>query len=158
VFANCPSYFEQLSTGIDYWRHKLDAASGIDVYGNSGLAVGDIDNDGWDDLYVCQPGGLPNRMYRNRRDGTFEDVTDTAGVGVLDSTASALFVDFENRGCQDLLVVCASGPLLFRNDGKARFRLASHAFAFESPPQGAFTGAAAADFDGDGLTDVYFCV
>ena len=158
VFADCPSFHAQLSAGIDHWRERLDAATGIDVYGNSGLAVGDIDNDGYDDLYVCQPGGLPNRLYRNRGDGTFEDVTDIAGVGVLDSTASALFVDFDNRGFQDLLVVCASGPLLFRNDGKAQFRPVPDAFAFDTPPQGAFTGAAAADFDGDGLADVYFCV
>jgi len=37
----------------------LDAACGIDVYGNNGVAVGDIDNDGWDEIYVCQPSGLP---------------------------------------------------------------------------------------------------
>ena len=66
----------------------------IDVYGNNGVAAGDFDNDGFDDLYVCQPAGLPNRLYRNRGDGTFEDVTEKAGVGVLDNTACALFADF----------------------------------------------------------------
>jgi len=57
-------------------------------------------------LYICQPAGLPNRLYHNRGDGTFEDVTEKAGVGVLDATACALFADFENKGVQDLLVVC----------------------------------------------------
>ena len=45
----------QLLFGADYWRTVLDGAVGIDVYGNNGLAVGDFDNDGRDDLYVCQP-------------------------------------------------------------------------------------------------------
>ena len=42
-------------------------------------------------MYVCQPAGLPNRLYHNRGDGTFDDVTDRAGVGVLDGTACAIF-------------------------------------------------------------------
>jgi len=158
VFAGCRSFAEQVALGLDDWRHRLDIASGIDVYGNSGLAAGDIDNDGWDDLYVCQPGGLPNRLYRNKGDGTFEDITEAAGVGVLDSTASALFVDFDNRGRQDLLVICSSGPILFRNDGKGRFAAIPGAFQFAQEPQGTFTGAAVADYDGDGFLDVYFCL
>ena len=56
-------------------------------------------------MYASPP-GLPNRLYRNRGDGTFEDVTEQSGVGVLDFTACALFADFDNRGFQDLLVVC----------------------------------------------------
>jgi Flp pilus assembly protein TadD/peroxiredoxin len=152
------SYKEQLLPGIDHWRTVLDGASGIDVYGNHGVAAGDFDNDGFDDFYVCQPGGLPNRLYRNRGDGTFEDVTDRAGVGVLDATACALFADFDNRGAQDLLVVCTSGPLLFQNDGRGKFTLKPDAFRFAQPPQGTFTHAAIADYDRDGKLDVYFCL
>src|ERR1700730_11232065 len=114
------SYTNQMLRGSDYWRTVLDGACGIDVYGNNGVAAGDFDSDGFDDLYVCQPAGLPNRLYRNRGDGTFEDVTEKSGVGVLDSTACALFADFENKGLQDLLVVCGSGPLLFLNTGKRK--------------------------------------
>jgi tetratricopeptide (TPR) repeat protein/peroxiredoxin len=152
------SYREQLLQGSDYWRTVLDGASHIDVYGNNGITVGDIDNDGFDDLYICQPAGLPNRLYRNRGDGTFEDATDAAGVGVLDNTACALFADINNDGRQDLIVVAVDGPLLFRNQGEGRFRFKPDAFRFAQPPQGTFTGAAIADYDRDGLLDVYFCL
>ncbi len=158
AFGQIDSYRTQLLFGADYWRTMLDGAIGADVYGNNGLAVGDFDNDGRDDIYVCQPAGLPNRLYQNRGDGTFEDVTDKCGVGVLDFTACALFADFENRGFQDLLVVCATGPLLFRNDGRGKFSLKRDAFKFARPPQGAFTHAAIADYDRDGRLDVYFCL
>ena len=84
------SYKNQMAHGADYWRTVLDGAIGVDVYGNNGVAVGDLDNSGFDSLYVCQPAGLPNRLYRNRGDGSFEDVTEKAGVGVLDGTACAL--------------------------------------------------------------------
>src|SRR6266576_2900176 len=152
------SYGNQMLHGVDYWRTVLDEACGIDVYGNNGLAVGDFDGDGLDDLYVCQPAGLPNRLYRNRWDGTFEDVTERAGVDVLDSTACALFADLENKGRQDLLVVCGSGPLLFLNQGNGKYSLKRDAFQFVRPPQGTFTHAGIADYDGDGRLDIYFCL
>jgi len=152
------SYKTQMLHGADYWRTILDGAIGVDVYGNNGVAAGDFDNDGFDDLYVCQPAGLPNRLYRNRGDGTFEDVTDKAGVGVLDNTACALFADFQNRGRQDLLVVCGTGPLLFVNQGDGTFALKRDAFKFARPPQGTFTHAAVADYDRDGRLDIYFCM
>ena len=158
ALGSTESYRSQMSHGADYWRSVLDAACGIDVYGNNGVATGDYDNDGFDDLYICQPAGLPNRLYRNRGDGTFEDVTEQAGVGVLDNTACALFVDFRNCGLQDLLVVCGSGPLLFLNQGNGGFKIKPNAFAFAQQPQGTFTHAAVADYDGDGRLDIYFCL
>ena len=151
------SYTAQMLHGVDYWRTVLDGACGIDIYANNGVAAGDYDNDGFDDLYVCQPAGLPNKLYRNRGDGKFEDVTEKAGVGVLDNTACALFADFENRGLQDLIVVCGGGPLLFRNQGDGSFQLKRDAFEFASAPVGTFTHAAVADYDGDGRLDIYFC-
>jgi tetratricopeptide (TPR) repeat protein/peroxiredoxin len=158
ALGSAASYKHQLQHGADHWRTVLDGAIGVDVYSNNGVAAGDYDNDGFDDLYVCQPAGLPNRLYHNRGDGTFEDVTDSAGVGVLDNTACALFADFENRGLQDLLVVCGTGPLLFRNQGDGTFALRQNAFQFARPPQGTFTHAAIADYDRDGRLDIYFCL
>ena len=152
------SYAKQLAHGADYWRTVLDGAIGVDVYGNNGVAAGDFDNDGFDDFYVCQPAGLPNRLYRNRGDGTFEDVTQKSGVGVLDNTACALFADFDNKGRQDLLVVCGTGPLLFINQGDGTYVLKRDAFKFAHEPQGTFTHAAVADYDRDGRLDIYFCM
>ena len=152
------SYKSQMLFGADHWRTVLDGAIGVDVYCNNGVAAGDFDNDGFDDFYVCQPAGLPNRLYHNKGDGTFEDVTEKAGVGVLDSTACALFADFDNRGHQDLLVVCGTGPLLFVNQGNGTFTLKRDAFKFAKPPQGTFTHAAVADYDRDGRLDIYFCM
>ena len=158
AFAHVDSYHSQLMHGSDYWRTVLDGAVGVDVYGNNGVTAGDFDGDGFDDIYICQPAGLPNRLYRNRGDGTFEDVTEKAGVGVLDRTSCALFADFLNRGRQDLLVVCGTGPLLFLNNGNGTFTLKRDAFQFAGAPQGTFTHAAIADFDNDGRLDVYFCL
>jgi len=152
------SYSAQLLHGTDYWRTVLDGASGIDIYGHNGVSVADIDNDGFDDLYVCQPAGLPNRLYRNRGDGTLEDITEASGLGILENTACALFADFDNDGRQDVIVVRANGPLLFLNEGGGKFRQKNDAFQFANPPQGTFTGAAAADYDCDGWLDVYFCL
>jgi hypothetical protein len=85
------------------------------------------------------------------------EVMTNAGVGVLDTTSSALFVDFRNCGLQDLVVLRPDGPLLFLNQGDSRFRLQPGAFRFRTAPQGSFTGMAAADYDRDGHVDLYLC-
>jgi tetratricopeptide (TPR) repeat protein len=157
MFRDAPSFRQQLQVGIPAWRARLDSATGIDVHGHNGIAVGDIDADGFDEIYICQPGGLPNRLYKRRVDGTLEDITDAAGVGVLDSTASALFVDFRNIGLQDLVVLRPEGPLLFLNQGGNVFRLKPRAFLFQNQPLGSFTSMCAADYDRDGRVDLYFC-
>ena len=156
-FRESQSFGQQLARGVPYWRARIDSAAGIDVYGNNGVAVGDIDGDGLDEIYVCQPGGLPNRLYKNRGDGTFDDVTDRAGVGLHDDSTCALFVDLRGIGRQDLVVATIGAPLLFLNDGSGRFREKRDAFRFRTAPQGTFTGMAAADYDRDGRIDLYLC-
>ena len=156
LFEHAPSFEQQLLRGVPYWRARLDPASGIDIYGSNGIAVGDIDHDGEDEIYVCQPGGLPNRLYKFQPDGTLQDITDAWGVGILDDSSSALFVDLRNIGRQDLVLLRGSGPLLFLNEG-TNFRLRTDAFRFRTNPAGAFTGMAAADFDRDGKLDLYLC-
>src|SRR5579871_6154381 len=157
AFRSVPSFQEQLLQGNVWWRSRLDSAAGIDIYANNGVAVGDIDNDGFDEIYVCQQGGLPNRLYKNQGDGTFADITEKSGVGVLDDTTCALFADFRNSGRQDLVVLRAAGPLLFLNQGDGTFRHVPDAFRFRNEPQGSFTGMAAADYDRDGRLDLYLC-
>ncbi|MGC2197806.1 MAG: FG-GAP-like repeat-containing protein [Terriglobales bacterium] len=158
AFGASASFSAQMLHGSDYWRTVLDQACGIDIYGHNGVAVGDIDGDGFDDVYVCQPAGLPNRLYRNRGDGTFEDITEGSGLAILENTACALFADFDNDGRQDLVVVRTDGPVLYRNEGAGKFRKQPDAFHFAKPPQGTFTGAAVADYDRDGYLDIYFCL
>jgi tetratricopeptide (TPR) repeat protein/peroxiredoxin len=158
TFAGNPSYVSQLIPGTDYWRTVLDGACGIDIYGHNGVSFADVDGDGFDDLYICQPAGLPNRLFRNRADGTFEDITAASGLGILENTACALFADFDNDGRQDVIIVRTGGPLLFLNEGGGKFRAKPDAFQFATPPQGAFTGAAVADYDRDGWLDIYFCL
>ncbi|MFZ0907952.1 MAG: tetratricopeptide repeat protein [Candidatus Acidiferrales bacterium] len=158
VFAGVSSFSSQLGHGIDYWRTLLDGACGIDIYGHNGVSFADVDGDGFDDLYVCQPAGLPNRLYRNRGNGTFEDITETSGLGILENTACALFADINNDGRQDAIIVRAEGPLLFLNEGGGKFRPEPGAFQFADSPRGSFTGAAIADYDRDGWLDIYFCL
>ncbi len=157
VFGGTASFQDQLRKGIPYWRSALDVMCGTDVYGSQGIAVGDVDNDGRDEIYVCQSGGLPNRLFKIQANGTAIDITDKAKVGILDDTSSALFFDTRNRGLQDLVLLGSAGPMLFLNQGNGSFELVEKAFQFSRAPQGSFTGMAAADFDGDGFTDLYLC-
>ncbi len=158
AFAGNPALAAQLAHGSDYWRTILDGACGIDIYGHNGVSIADIDGDGFDDLYICQPSGLPNRLFRNRGDGTFEDITESSGLGLLENSACALFADINNNGRQDAIIVRTAGPLLYLNEGGGKFRAKPDAFDFANPPQGAFTGAAIADYDRDGWLDIYFCL
>jgi hypothetical protein len=149
------SYKHQLARGLDAWRTELDAATGIDVYGHNGIAVGDYNGDGREDLYVCQPAGLPNRLYRNNGDGTFDDVSRAAGVDVLDASTMALFADLDNDGDQDLTVIAGTRVLIFRNDGKGKFGQPLQNGMKESGAT--LTSAALADYDRDGDLDLYGC-
>ncbi len=157
VFEGEPSFNDQLCKGVPYWRARLDPACGIDVYGENGIAVADIDGDGLDEIYVCQPGGLPNRLYKFDGKGRLRDISHAAGLDLYDDTAGALFVDLRNSGAQDLVLVRTNQLLLFLNDGKGRFTLHKDAFRFATPPQGSFTSVAAADYDRDGRLDLYVC-
>ncbi len=157
VFGEIDSFREQLSLGIDHWRDSLDAALGVSIYGHQGISLGDFDGDGLEDIYIGQPGGLPNRLYRNNGDGTFLDATHRAGLDVLDDTSMTLLSDIDNDGDQDLILIGAT-PMLYRNGGDGRFTLDSDA-GLDVPEDKAamFTGAALADYDLDGDVDLFVC-
>ena len=152
------AFRRQLSTPLDAWSRSLDAVLTRDSNGHHGVSAGDADGDGLDDLYVSQPAGLPNRLFRARGDGTFEDVTARAGVGVLDDTAQSLFADIDNDGDEDLVLATSTQPLLFVNDGTGTFAPVAGAFTFDKPLQGLITGVTMADYDRDGFLDAYLCV
>ena len=157
LLGGSAAWREQLLRGIPYWRSRLDSASGIDIYGSNGIAAADIDNDGWDEIYISQPGGLPNRLFKRRGDGTYKEIAAEAGLDLLDDTSCSLFVDFRNSGWQDAIVLRPRGPLYFMNEGHGRFRLLPDAFRFASAVQGTFTGMSAADYDRDGRVDLFLC-
>ena len=150
------SFHRQLAFALDPWLANLDSVFMAVSMGHHGVSAGDADGDGRDDLFVAQPAGLPDRLFRNKGDGTFEDVTEQSGLMVLDETSQAIFADVDNDGDEDLiLVVTGSGLLLFRNDGKGHFTLDPDAFHLKL--QGTPMSIAVADYDRDGFLDVYLC-
>ena len=161
AFGAIDSFRRQLSVSLDDWGTTLDSALARDSSGHHGVAVADVDGDGLEDVYVCQPHGFPNRLYRARGDFTFEDVTERSGLGILEDTQHALFADVDNDGDQDLVLSLSSGLsalVLFRNDGTGHFTRDKDAFRFARPLQGAPMGLAIADYDRDGFLDLYLCV
>jgi hypothetical protein len=119
----------------------------------SGVAVGDVDGDGWVDLYFCRLEG-PNVLYRNLGNWSFEDITAQAGVGCPGQfSTGAVLADVDGDGDLDLLVnALGGGTRLFLNDGRGKFT--------ESTESGLLNrfGAhslALADIDGDGDLDLY---
>jgi len=153
AFATSRSYHGQLCQPIDYWLERIERRNNIFHFGHHGLALGDVNGDGLDDVYLCQPGGLPNRLFVHRRDGTLEDRSAAAGVDVLDFSRSALFVDLDNDGNQDLAVSTASKILFFAGDGKGGFALRAE----QKDAQGGYS-LAAADYDNDADLDLFVCM
>lgn len=127
----------------------------INLYDHGcGLAVGDIDGDSDEDVYFANQLG-PNQLFRNRGDGTFEDVTEEAGVALADRIcASAAFNDFDNDGDQDLYVTSTrGGNVLFQNQGHGTFVDVTDAAGVKHV--GHSQAGAFFDYDRDGYLDLF---
>lgn len=127
--------------------------------GGAAAAVGDFDNDGFDDLFVTNSDeGKPNFLYRNNGDMTFSDVTAAAGVvGGNDKksiVADALWFDYDNDGWQDLLVARFGTPLLYHNEKNGKFRDVTAEAGFNR--FGNTIAVIAFDYDRDGMLDLMF--
>src|SRR5437764_2514385 len=150
-------------------------------YYGMGAAVGDYDNDGFEDLYVTGYGG--NTLYHNNGNGTFTDVTKAAGVAGGGWSASAGFFDYDNDGKLDLFVTryvnwsfstnryCGEQTpgsraychpdnyegatnILYHNNGDGTFTDVSTKAGIANP-NGKGLGVSFADYDGDGYTDIF---
>ncbi len=140
---------DQLVYGLDQWARKIP---GLDIVGHQGLSVGDVNQDGFDDLYICQPHGLPNLLLIQNPDGTAEDMGAQAGVDILDDSRASLMIDIDNDGDQDLVVTTEQSLVLMSNKGKGEFQL-EHELAIGHSGH----SVSAADYDQDGDLDLYIC-
>lgn len=139
-----------LARSIAELSGRMDASFGVGVLGHHGVTVADVNGDGIEDIYLCQPGGVPNQLWIRQPDGSAIEAGEAAQLDVLDSSSSALFIDLDGDGDRDL--VLASGASLdlfaFTPQGFVNVR------RFARP---GITGLAAADVDLDGRLDIYVC-
>lgn len=153
IFSKEPIFETQLRHGVNFWQARIQNSVGLDFFGHQGIALGDVNQDQLDDLYVCQPGGLPNRLFLHQSDGTLIDASKEYGVDILDSTSSALFVDLNNDGYQDLVTVSPTRVLIYRNHNGQVFRRQRES----SIDLKASFSLSAADYDADRYLDLYVC-
>jgi hypothetical protein len=145
-----------LESGRPGKDHLLDSAG-------AGAAFLDYDGDGRLDVYLVNGWRLDgdkvvtrgkNALYHQRADGTFEDVTDAAGVGGEGEWGTGVAVaDYDNDGRPDILVTSFGRNVLYHNLGGGRFENVAPRLGIEAP--GWNTGAAFFDADGDGWLDLY---
>lgn len=152
VFGKDPSWKNHLSHGVDHWRRQLERTVVPGITANAGLALGDLNGDGLDDVFLCQPLSLPNRVLIHLADGTVRDIAPKVGLDSLDPTSSALILDLDNDGDQDLITGGDGGAAIYENQGNLTFALRARI-----PFSSVVDSMAAADFDDDSLIDFYLC-
>jgi len=151
------------AAGIDFThdKHETGRFHYPEIFG-SGVGVLDYDNDGWYDLYFVQGGKMPgveggrvlsDQLYRNRRDGTFENVTERAGVRSTGYGRGAVCGDYDNDGDTDVYVYNVGPDVMLRNNGDGTFTDVTRSLGLGSPRWG--DGAAFFDCDADGWLDLF---
>lgn len=147
LFAVCPG-------NLPAQYVDISAAAGIEYDGrDGGVAVGDFDADGRDDLYFSRWDG-ENKLFRNLGNGKFEDVTKMAGVGCELATRLAIWGDLNNDGYPELYLGNVHDPdILYRNNGDSTFTDISWEAGIYNP--GDVFSVSMADIDMDGLLDIY---
>jgi hypothetical protein len=142
-----------LGHGINHWQGRIEKNLSMHYFGHNGLAVGDVNGDGLDDLYLCQSAAVPNKLFLQQDDGTTREVAADSGVDLLNASRGCLLVDLDNDGDQDLALTTPYATLVYANDGTGRFSLAQN-ISFAS---GGYS-LTSADYDNDGDLDLYVCV
>jgi enediyne biosynthesis protein E4 len=130
----------------------------------SGCAFLDYDADGWQDILVVNAMDRPGhkrqrstlRLYHNNRNGTFADVTKSAGLDIEMYGMGVAVGDYNNDGFPDILITCVGQSRLFRNSGKGTFTDVTRASGLLGH-QGFSTSALWFDYDRDGLLDLFIC-
>jgi len=130
----------------------------------SGCAFLDYDADGWPDILLINSMDWPDhkrqrstlKLYRNNRNGTFTDVTKSAGLDVELYGMGVAVGDYNNDGFPDLFLTCVGQSRLFRNTGKGTFVDATKSAGLLGK-QGFSTSAVWFDYDRDGLLDLFVC-
>jgi len=119
------------------------------------VSIVDLDQDGYDDFFVAKNWGKSS-FFHNRGDGTFEDWSAKVGLDLENFCTCALFADFDNDGDADALIGRTLRPSLYLENVDGRFvdRMAEK--GQPALPSLVFS-MSAADFNSDGLLDVYFC-
>ncbi len=151
VFANTDRFSRQLVHGLDFWTDRFDGAIARPAAGH-GIALGDVNGDGLDDIYLCQSPGLPNLLLIQQPDGTVKDIAEQANVNWLEGTRAALLSDLDNDGDQDLVAVLGHKVVIQENNGRGIFKLR----AVVSSRSSLFS-INAIDYDNDQDLDLYIC-
>ncbi|MFN0127821.1 MAG: FG-GAP repeat domain-containing protein [Verrucomicrobiales bacterium] len=134
----------------EYWPYLISWDS-LDQHPS--VQVVDIDQDGWDDLYVTARWGR-NQLWRNRGDGTFENIAARVGLDLDGLCNAALFGDFDNDGDPDVFIGRSlERGLYFRNEGGTFIE--STDTHLDGPLPYWTSSMAAADYNGDGQLDLY---
>lgn len=151
ILGETPDFYKQLTPSMDQWLHQLEIQYHINIGGWEGISIADINGDGLDDLYLPQPGGLPNRLFVQQADGTCVDHSQESGTDWLNQSHGAVFADLDNDGDQDLVVGVHDGLVVMSNDGTGKFKVRSGLILPAAVPY----SITVADYDVDGDLDIY---